>query len=68
MKLKISTRIAICKTSDRTNGLNGFCAATLRHGDIRDLAVRVFVQSIMKFVSPALNEAISREILSHTYL
>ena len=46
MKLKIGTHIAICKTSNRTKG---FCAATLHHGDIRDLVVRAFVQSIMNF-------------------
>ena len=60
MKLKISTHISVCKTSKRTKG---FCAAMLRHGDIRDLVVRTFVQSIMNFVSPARNEAIPREIL-----
>ena len=41
----------------------GFCAATLHHGDIRDLVVHAFVQSIMNFVSPARNEAISPKIL-----
>ena len=60
MKLNIGTHIAICTTSNR---IKGFCAATLRHGDIRDLVVRAFVQSIMNIVSPARNEAISREIL-----
>ena len=69
MKLNIGPHIVICKTSNRTKG---FCAATLRHGDIRNLVVRAFLQSIMNFVSPARNEAISREILLyipvHTFI
>ena len=66
MKLKIGTHIAICKTSNRTKG---FCAATLHHGDIRDLVVRAsaFVQSIinneLRISGAERREAISREIL-----
>ena len=65
MKQKIGTHIAFAKTSNR---IKGFCVATLHHGEIRDLVVRAFVQTItiMNFVSPARNEG-KIPIMVHTY-